>query len=422
MRLVIRLLIAAAVLGGLGYAAYRPAASYLKERNRPRYREDAVARRTVSMVVNSTGEVKPVLSVSVGSFVSGPIEKLHVEFNDRVKKDQLLAEIDPRIYVAAVQRDQAALATRQADVERIKALLQQAINDENRSIALRKENPDFISQAEIDRFHFNRLSLKAQLDVAVATVEQAQATLDNSVANVDYTKIRSPVDGIVINRKIDPGQTLAAQFQTPELFIIAPDMDKKMYIYASVDEADIGLIRQAQERKRPVHFTVSAYPDDLFTGEVEQIRFSSTVTSNVVTYPVVVAAPNPDLKLLPGMTADLSFDIEEKQDVLCVPNAALRFYPEPRLVRPEDRKLLDGTQATAEDQEEEEEQELSARQKAEAGAKRNRRHVWVQDGELLRAVEIVTGLSDNRYTEVVQGKVQEGQKLVTGLKTADDSG
>ncbi|MCC6494498.1 MAG: efflux RND transporter periplasmic adaptor subunit [Pirellulales bacterium] len=368
------------------------------------------------MVVNSTGEVKPVLSVSVGSFVSGPIIKLHVEFNDRVKKDQLLAEIDPRIYVAAVQRDKASLATRIADVERTKALLQQATNDENRSIALRKENPDFISQAEIDRFHFNRLSLKAQLDVADAAVEQAQATLENSEANVDYTKITSPVDGIVINRKIDPGQTLAAQFQTPELFIIAPDMDKKMYIFASVDEADIGFIREAQERRRPVHFTVAAYPDDLFTGEVEQIRFSSTVTSNVVTYPVVVAAPNADLKLLPGMTADLSFEIEEKPNVLCVPNAALRFYPEPRQVRTEDRKLLDGTETP-----DEEDQELSAKQKAEAGEKRNRRHVWVQEGEFLRAIEITTGLSDNRYTEIVKGDLEEGQKLVTGLQTAADA-
>ncbi|RIK82621.1 MAG: hypothetical protein DCC67_07045 [Planctomycetota bacterium] len=419
MRFLIRSTIVLAILGGLGWAAYRPASSYLRERNRPRYREDAVAVRTVSMVVNSTGEVKPVLSVSVGAFVPGPIERLHVEFNDRVKKDQLLAEIDPRIYIAAVERDRAALATRQAEVERIKALLQQAINDENRSVALREENPDFISQAEIDRFHFNRLSLKAQLDVALATVEQGQALLDNSRAQVDYTKIRSPVDGIVINRKIEPGQTLATQFQTPELFIIAPDMDKKMYIFASVDEADIGLIRQAQEEQRPVHFTVSAYPDDLFSGQIEQIRFSSTVTSNVVTYPVVVAAPNPDLKLLPGMTADLSFEIEERKDVLCVPNAALRFYPEPRHVRVEDRRLLDGTE-TASD-EEEENQELSAKQKAEAGAKRNRRHVWVRDGDRLRAIEIVTGLSDNRYTEIVEGDLQDGQKLVIGLKTADEA-
>jgi HlyD family secretion protein len=136
----------------------------------------------------------------------------------------------------------------------------------------------------------------------------------------------------------------------------------------------------------------------------------------VVTYPVVVAAPNADLKLLPGMTADLSFEIEEKTDVLCVPNAALRFYPEPLQVREADRKLLDGSETP----EDEEDQELSAKPKADVGAKRNRRHVWVQDGEFLRAIEIETGLSDNRYTEIVKGDLPEGQKLVTGLKTATD--
>ena len=230
-----------------------------------------------------------------------------------------MAEIDPQIYIAAVKGAQAALVTRQADVVRVKALLQQAINDEKRSTSLHKENRDFISQAEIDRFHFNRLQLEAQLKVADAAVQQAEAALNNSEANLEYTKIRSPVDGIVINRKIDPGQTLAAQFQTPELFIIAPEMDKKMHVFASVDEADIGLIRRAQEEERPVEFTVDAYPDDLFTGKIEQIRFSSTVTQNVVTYPVVVAAPNPDLKLLPGMTADLRFRSRRRKTFYAFP-------------------------------------------------------------------------------------------------------
>lgn len=414
MRLFRRLLIAAVVVGVAGWAASGPAASYLRDRARPSFREATVSKRNISSMVNSSGEVKPVLSVSIGSFVSGPITKLHVDFNDRVKKDQLLAEIDPQIYIAAVQGAEAALVTRQADVVRVKALLQQAINDERRSIALHKENKDFISQTEIDRFHFNRLQLEAQLKVADAAVQQAAAALDNSKANLGYTKISSPVDGIVINRKIDPGQTLAAQFQTPELFIIAPEMDKKMHIFASVDEADIGLIRRAQEERRPVEFTVDAYPEDIFTGQIEQIRFSSTVTQNVVTYPVVVAAPNPELKLLPGMTADLSFQIEKKDDVLCVPNAALRFYPDVQHVREKDRKILEGAEDQA--REDEETTSLSAQQKAEAGAKRNRRYVWVADGDKLRAVPIVMGISDNRFTEIKSGKLTEGQKLVTAVK------
>jgi HlyD family secretion protein len=191
-------------------------------------------------------------------------------------------------------------------------------------------------------------------------------------------------------------------------------MDKKMHIFASVDEADIGLIRRAQEEGRSVEFTVDAYPDDLFTGKIEQIRFSSTTTQNVVTYPVIVAAPNADLKLLPGMTAALSFQVAEKKDVLCAPNAALRFYPKPEIVRREDRKLLDGVDEEQEDQAEE--AEPSAREKAEAGAKRERRHVWVANGDFLRAIEVVIGISDNRYTEIVSGKLDEGQMLVTGIK------
>ena len=414
MKMLRTLLIIATVLGLAGWAASRPAAHYLEQRNRPNFRQVKAVRRTISAVVNSSGEVKPVLSVSIGSFVSGPIIKLHVDFNDRVEKGELMAEIDPQIYIAAVEGARAALVTREADVVRVKALLQQAINDEKRSVALHKENRDFISQAEIDRFHFNRLQLEAQLKVADAAVQQAQASLNNSEANLGYTKILSPVDGIVINRKIDPGQTLAAQFQTPELFIIAPEMDRKMHIFASVDEADMGLIRRAQEEGRPVEFTVDAYPDDLFTGRIEQIRFSSTVTQNVVTYPVVVSAPNPDLKLLPGMTAELSFQIEKKEDALCVPNSALRFYPEMEQVREKDRAILEGAEDEA--REAEETADSSAQEKAEAGAKRNRRHVWIAEGGKLRAIPIVMGISDSRFTEVKSGELTEGQQLVTGIK------
>jgi HlyD family secretion protein len=411
MRLFIRLLIIVAILGAAGWGASYPLGSYMAERNRPTYREAKVRRRTITKVVNCTGEVKPVLSVAIGSFVSGPVKKLYVDFNDWVKEGQLLAEIDTKIYDAAVKRDQASLLTAQADILRIKALLQQAINDERRSIALREENPDFISQTDIDRFHFTRLSLAAQLEVAKAVVKQAEANLENSQANVKYAMIEAPVDGIVIDKKIDSGQTLAAQFQTPELFTIAPKMDEKMHIFASVDEADIGMIREAQVRGLPVEFTVYAYPDDLFTGKIEQIRFSSTVTQNVVTYSVVVASPNPDLKLMPGMTAELSFRVDEREDVLCVPNGALRFYPVAEQVREEDRKLLDGADEESDDQEEE--PELSARERSESGNERNRRHVWVVDGKLLKAIEIVTGVDDSHYTEVVSGDLKENQKLVT---------
>jgi HlyD family secretion protein len=259
------------------------------------------------------------------------------------------------------------------------------------------------------------------LEVAKAAVEQTAANLQNSKQNLDYTNIRSPVDGIVIDRKIEPGQSLAAAFQTPELFVVAPDMEKRMHVFASVDEADIGLIRDAMSRGQPVHFTVDAYPDDLFEGTIEQIRFSSEETENVVTYPVVVAAPNPDLKLLPGMTAKISFQVDKKSDILMIPNAALRFYPKIEHVRPEDRKLLDGADVSMDD-DEASDSELSALEQAEAGRNRNRRHVWIEEGKLLKAVEIVTGLMNNKFTELLSGDIKEGQPLVTGIKPKEPYG
>ncbi len=416
MKFWLKFLIFLLLLSGVGAAAYKPATEYWKKRNQPVFREAEVEQGRILAVRNSTGEIKPVLEVAIGSFVSGPITELHVEFNDRVKKDQLLAKIDPRIYKAAVDRDMATLATRKADVERVEALLQRATNDERRSQELRAENEDYISKTEIDRFHFERLSLAAQLKVAEASVKQAQANLENSEANLGYTEILSPVDGIVTDRKIDPGQTLAAQFQAPELFIIAPDMEKKMHIIASVDETDIGLIRKAKEENRQVKFKVDAYPDDLFEGAIEQIRFSPITDQNVVTYPVVVATTNPDLKLMPGMTANLSFEIEEKEDVVKIPRNALSYYPDAKLVRKEDQKLLDGA-SRSDDDDDKEEGELSAEQKDEAAKKRNRRHVWVKEGDKLRAIEIVTGITDNKFTEMVSGELTKGQKLVIGVKS-----
>jgi HlyD family secretion protein len=408
------------VLLGATVASFPHLQEYWKNRNRPQFQEEEVSRDRIIFDVNSTGTVQPVLSVQIGAFVSGPISQLYVDFNQSVHKGQLLAKIDPLLYESNVLRDEAALVTRQADVDRVKALLQQAINDEKRAAALRADNKDFVSDTEMDQFRFNRLSLEAQLKVAIASVKQAEAMLENSKVNLGYTEIRSPVDGMVIDRKIDPGQTLAAQFQTPVLFIVAPDLRKEMYVLASVDEADIGLIRQAQEKKHPVHFTVDAYPDDLFEGKIAQIRMSSTTTQNVVTYPVVVSAPNPDLKLLPGMTANISFEVQEEKKALRVPNAALRFYPKPDQVRPEDRAILEGlTPKTTDPDKDAPEVVPSAREKAAANRTRNHRHVWVVDGQFLRAVEIEIGISDGKYTavnKVISGDLPVGQKVVTGIQ------
>lgn len=428
MRTLFKLLIVLAVLGGIGYAAWKPIQNYLAKRNEVTWRTAKVESGTIVAVVNSTGTIKPKLQVSVGSFVSGPITELHVEFNQEVKKDELLAKIDPRIYDAAVARDQASLANREADVFRVKAQLQQAINDEKRAVALREEDKSFIAQAEMDKLSFSRLGLEAQLKVSETAVEQARATLQNTQINRDYTEIRSPVDGIVINRKIDPGQTLAAQFQTPELFIIAPDMRNEMHVHANVDEADIGQIRSAQEKKHPVSFTVDAYPEELFTGNILEIRLSSTALQNVVTYPVVVTASNPDLKLLPGMTASLSFQVDERSEATKIPNSALRFYPEARHVRAEDQPILEGISSTLPQDSAEfggqpqSQAAQSAQDRAETRKKRSQRHVWVAEGQKLRAIAVTIGLTDGQFTELVKGDLKPGQELVTGIQAAKPPG
>lgn len=387
-----------------------------RERTRPRFQTVEVARGSIVTTVSATGKVEPKLKFQIGAFVSGPIIKLHADFNDHVKKGDPLADIDPTLYEANVRRDEAALATRRAEIARIEATLKRAINDERRGFVLREENPDFIAQAELDRLHFGRLALEAELDVAKASVIQAEASLENSRANLNYTKITSPCDGMVIDRKIEPGQTLASTFQTPELFVLGVDMDQEMFVYASVDEAEIGLIRQAQAANKPVKFRVSAYLDDLFEGRIHTIRLSSTETQNVVTYPVVVVAPNPELKLLPGMTATLTFEVEDRKDTVRIPWSALRFFPKPEHVRAEDRPLIEGNQ----DEEEEEETAQTAAQPTAdelVEARRSeRRHVWVEEGNQLRAIAVRLGISDYKYAECLEGDIQPGMKLVTGLQ------
>ncbi|MEM7454051.1 MAG: efflux RND transporter periplasmic adaptor subunit, partial [Planctomycetota bacterium] len=270
MKFPIKTTIAVVVLGGIAALAYPSISASIAERNKPRWRTASAERGTVTQTVDATGEVKPVKSVQVGSFVSGPIENLYVEFNQEVKKDEVLAEIDPRLFQANVDRDLASLATRKAEVERVEALLQQARNDEGRAQALRERNVDFIAQSELDQVKFNRQSLEAQLTIANASVLVAEATLSNSEQNLAYCTITSPEDGMIIDRKVEPGQTLAAQFQTPELFVVGVGMREKMHVFADVDESEIGLIRQADETNQPVTFTVTAYPDDEFEGTIEE--------------------------------------------------------------------------------------------------------------------------------------------------------
>ncbi|MFO0012174.1 MAG: efflux RND transporter periplasmic adaptor subunit [Planctomycetota bacterium] len=403
------------VLAGLGAAAYRPIANYLESRNKIEWRTQAVEEGQIVQSVNSTGKVEPIKRVSVGATVSGPVFELFVDFNSKVTKGQIMARIDPRLYQSGVERDKAILKTREAEVARATATLQQATNDERRGGELSRSTDAFISEAELDQFKFQRMMREAELQVSQTNVEQARAQLDNSQANLAYTEIVAPCDGIVIDKKIDVGQTLAAQFQTPEMFVVAPEMDKRMHIYASVDEADIGLISKAQESGQTVRFTVDAYPDELFDqGKIVQVRLSSKEEQNVITYPVIVETPNADMKLLPGMTANLSFQINKKDGVKKIPNAALRFYPPRERVHPDDRKILEGFDEQK--QLAEIPKMMSADEKAQSSQSSTKRHVWVQDGKFLRARPVTIGISDNRFSELISGELEKGLLLVVGEK------
>ena len=423
LKFFLKFLLIAGVLAGVGAAAWYPISRSIAERNKPRWRLAKVERGDVTAVVNATGTIKPVKSVQVGSFVSGPIKEMFVEFNQEVKANDLLAKIDPRLIAANVAQDKAVLATRKADVQRVEALLQQARNDEARAKKLQERNTDFIAQAELDQVKFSRMSLEAQLLIANASIEQAEASLTQSQANLDYTEIRSPEDGIIIDRKVDPGQTIAAQFQTPELFVVGVGMREQMHVFADVDESEIGLIRQAEIDKQPVTFTVSAYPNDLFSGLIEEVRFSSVTNQNVVTYPVVVGAPNSDLKLLPGMTANLTFQINQEKAAILIPKAALRFYPpKPEYVHEDDRKILDGASADMVKPEDEDTSSSKppAAERVESNLKSKKRHVWKIEGEFLRAVEVQIGISDNKFTALASGDLSENTELVTGLKATGE--
>ncbi|QEG20687.1 efflux RND transporter periplasmic adaptor subunit [Mariniblastus fucicola] len=453
MKFPIKTTIALAVLGAIGYFAYGPIAKKIEESNKPRWRTVKTNVGTLKQQVSATGTVRPVKKVQIGSFVSGPIVDLFVEFNQEVKQNEVLARIDPKLFAANVARDKATLATAMADVQRVKALLQQARNDERRAMKLREKNKDFIAQSELDRVRFSRLSQEAQLVIAEAAVERSKATLTNSQTNLDYCEIRSPEDGMIIDRKVEPGQTLAAQFQTPELFVVGVGMREKMHIFADVDESEIGLIREAADSEQPVTFTVTAYPDSEFEGFIEEVRFSSAELQNVVTYPVVVGCPNPDLKLLPGMTADLSFQIRKRENVVKIPKGAIRFFPTNKEhVREQDQHLLDigksdsdeeadeggdenvddesnespdkddsdsaNSNSDADDSNEDQLSTELADDESTNGKKKDKkiRHVWVVEGERLKAIEVKVGISDSRFWELVSGDVEKGMELVIGQK------
>jgi len=351
------------------------------------FRTAKVEKGDLVQTVNATGTVQPIKTVQVGTQVTGPVKKLYVDYNDHVQAGQVVAQIDPAAYQAKVAQDRANLQSALAAVEQVRAKLTQAEKELQRSRELVSRN--LISQSDLDGAVADRDSLAAQLKLAQAGVEQARAALTLSQTNLDYTTIKSPVDGVVVARNVDEGQTVVASFASQTLFVIAADL-KQMQVESSIPEADIGKIRAGQ----PVAFSVDAYGEEKFQGTVSQVRIAATIQQNVVTYPVIISAPNPDEKLLPSLTASVSIEVARHEKVLRVPNAALRFKYEP------------GAAAS------------SAGSQGASGttpAAPGRHQVWVPDGNDLKAVPVRPGITDGSYTEIIEGALKEGQEVVIGI-------
>ena len=409
-------LVVGIVVGG-GAAGYRHFHGPRDKADDGVYRTAPVKRGDITFTTKSSGTVQPVLSVQVGAVVSGPICQVCVNFNDKVKKGQLLAEVDPLLFKASRDQAAASLACAKANLLQAEAKLEQTRREWKRAQDLLPQKAIADTDYDLDKSNYE--TAVANVALCKAQIQQSEGALELAETNLGYTRITSPVDGIVTDRKVDPGQSLAAAYQTPVLFVVAPDLEKRVYVLASVDEADIGLIREAQARKQPVTFTVDAYREDKFKGTIRQVRLTPTTVQNIVTYTVVVEAANPQLKLLPGMTANLKFQIETRTKVLKVPNAALRFNPKPDQVRACDRSILEGKASDGQEKQDADSSKAAATADDGSSPESNRkeRYVWVADGDLLSAVKIVTGLEGEKFTEVVSGKLKEGQLLVTGMKT-----
>jgi HlyD family secretion protein len=286
----------------------------------PRFTTVALTRRNIVGKVTATGTLAATVTVTVGTQVSGRIDKLFVDFNSPVKKGQLVAKIDPLLFQAAVQQSQANFLQAQAAVEQAKANQAQADRQYARELALLKSN--LAAQQDVDTAQTASAVAKAGVDSAAASLAQASASLNQAKVNLSYTDIISPIDGVVISRAVDVGQTVAASMSAPTLFTIGQDL-RKMQVNTNVAEGDVGRLEQGM----PVTFTVDAYPGEKFKGQLSQIRNAATTVSNVVTYDALIDVDNNDLKLRPGMTANATIISAEQDNVIAVPNAALRFKP-----------------------------------------------------------------------------------------------
>jgi len=389
MKKIVIGIVLAAVVAFAGYMFYK------KDNGVPPYRTAKVEKGEIVDAIAATGNINAVTTVSVGSQVSGTIQQIFVDFNARVAKGQVIALIDPRLLEAAVVQARGSVGNAKANLERAQVGVIDTERTNRRNRELIKDG--FVAQADVDSSQTAWEQALAQKRSAEAALQQAMGALKVAETNLEYATIRSPVDGIVISRNVDVGQTVAASFQTPTLFSIAQDLTK-MQVDTNVDESDIGRAALGQA----VSFTVDAWPEKTFTGEVTQVRNSPIVTQNVVTYNVVVRVDNRELLLKPGMTANVSIEVRKFGDVLKIPNAALRYRPTAKGAEAESAgKRQGGGKAK------------------EAGGQRV--YLLGEDGKPV-PVRVKAGVSNGTFTVLEEGDLKEGDLLVTGESQAKKAG
>jgi HlyD family secretion protein len=324
--------------------------------------------------VGATGTLEAVETVDVGTQVSGVVQQLFADFNSIVRKGQVIAKLDPSLIQTQIEQQTANVIRAEADLERFKVGLADAQQKLDRAQQMAERN--LIPRTELETAEVNVKSAEAQIRSSQAALTQARAQLNNQRVNLGYTTIVAPIDGIVISRNVDQGQTVAASMNAPTLFVIAADLTK-MQVLANIDEADVGQLATGSD----VSFTVDAYPSDVFKGKVAQVRLAPTTVQNVVTYTAVIDVANEELKLKPGMTANVTVVTDRRENVVAVPNSALRFRPE-------------------------------------AGGPRS---VWKVEGEELVQARVRLGLTDGVNTEVVSGEVREGDRVATPALPAGEN-
>lgn len=344
---------------------------------------------TISEVVEATGTLEAITTVEVGTQVSGIIDKIFVDFNSYVKKGQLLAKIDTTNLAAQLEQSKATLDNAKAELD-----YQQATYDRVAPLNEKK----LISQTDYDQTVYNLNKARANYNSALASHKRNQI-------NLDYAMIYSPIDGIVLNRAVEQGQTVAASFNTPTLFTIANDLTQ-MRVEANVDEADMGQVKDGQR----VEFIVDAYPDEKFNGTVTQVRLEPTVTNNVVTYTIIIDAPNPDYKLMPGMTATIEIYVLEKKDILVVPSKAIRFTPDMVLMA-----SYMGTPPNAGSGKDM--PKMPAGVNPIQGNTKAPTVVWVKNDSIIRPQPVKIGLDDDIHAEILDG-LKPGDEVVLSMQEA----